>query len=78
MNFKSYVDSVHERMIRAVVAFALNATNLSITMSIAAYYGLIQVLQNKVTSIDAIRAVIALPIRGYAAQKRAVKKALVE
>jgi hypothetical protein len=72
------VNSTHENMIRAVVAFALSAANIAITTSVAAFLAIINALQSNITTIDTLRALIAAPIKGYAAQKKALKMGLVE
>jgi hypothetical protein len=72
------VNSTHENMIRAVVAFALAAANIAITTSVAAFLTIINALKANITTIDTLRALIATPIKGYAAQKKALKTALVE
>jgi hypothetical protein len=72
------VNSTHENMIRAVVFFALAAANIAITSSVAAFLVIINSLKGNLTAIDILRAAIAQPLNGYAAQKKALKAALVE
>jgi len=73
-----YINSTHENMIRAVVEFALSAANIATTTLVAAFLVVINALKANITAIDALRAAIAQSITGYAAQKKALKIALVE
>jgi hypothetical protein len=70
--------SVRENMIRALVAFALSAANIATTTLVAAFLAIINTLKTNIDSIDALRASIAQAITGWAAQKKALKTALVE
>jgi hypothetical protein len=72
------VNSTHENMIRAVIGFALSAANIATTTLVAAFLALMNAIKANIDSIDTLRASIATSITGYAAQKKALKTALVE
>jgi len=55
---------------RAVTGFALNPANAATTNSVPAFATIINLLNTNITTIDSLRASIAQPITGYAAQKK--------
>lgn len=77
-NSKTKFGRVHIEMLRAVVGFALSATNLAITSSIAAWLALVNRQRDNLTAIDNLEQIKQQPIKGVAAQKKALKAADVE
>jgi hypothetical protein len=74
----SRVNSTHENMLRAVVAFALSSTNLPATSLLPAFLTIINTIKSNLDTVETLRAAIAQAITGYAAQKKALRNALTE
>lgn len=69
---------IHIEMIRAIVTFALNAANVAVTNSIAAFAALIDRLKINLIAIDNLEQIANTPVTGYAAMKKALRDALTE
>lgn len=69
---------VHLEMIKAVVAFALNPTNVAITNSIPSFAQIIQMLKANLTAIANLETIAGSSVKGYASQKLALKNTLAE
>ncbi len=74
----SKFNSAHQNMLSAVVNFATNATNLSTTQSIAAFFAIINALKLNLDNIIKMQGNINNPVKGIAEQKELIKNTLVQ
>ena len=74
----SKFNSAHQNMLSTVVSFALNASNLTTTQSIAAFFAIINALKLNLEEIIKIQGDINNPVTGISDQKEVIKNSLVQ
>ena len=77
-NSKSKFGVATVKMLRSLIAFVFAAANIGTTQSMKAWLAIMNIIKSNLQSIDNLKVIAKETITGYASQKRAAKKTLVE